>query len=289
MFRMPKSSGWAGAAEKLDLRTLLGAATILLVAALGVQAARLIWILAVAPGGVGAAPASTLAGGAAADLSILSRFDAFFRGEPGGAPLVTAPQASEGSASGGSFQLFGVRVAGGGRSSAIIAGPDGRQVSVGVGETISDGVTLVSVAGDHVVIRRGGSDERLVFAPPPPAGSAPPPPPSRPAATGGAPAGLSTGGEGAVDRSGVVNAIGLQPRRVDGRVQGFILIPRGDASGLAAAGLRPGDVILTVNGLEVTAENQPELMQDLRQAPQAVIGFEREGQPMSVTLRNPGS
>ena len=110
---------------------------------------------------------------------------------------------------------------------------------------------------------------------------------SRRPTSAGAPG--SGAGAAAVDRSGVVNAIGLQPRRVDGRVNGFVLIPRGNASGLAAAGLRPGDLILTVNGLEVTVENQPELLQDLRLAPQAVIGFERDGQPMSVTLRNPGS
>jgi general secretion pathway protein C len=285
MFRMPRSLEGLRTADRLDARTLLGAATIFLVAVLGVQAARLIWILAVAPGGVGQTPA-VVSAGQATDLSILSRFDAFFRGEPGGEILVTGQPRASDPASGGAYQLYGVRVAGGGRGSAIIAGPDGRQVSVGVGEEIAQGVTLVSVSGDHAVIRRGGSEERLIFAPmqssgapPPPLVSAALPPPAvSPVADGSA-----------IDRSGVVNAIGLQPRRVDGRVNGFVLIPRGDASGLAAAGLRPGDVVLTVNGQEITAENQPELLQDLRRAPQAVIGFERDGAPMSVTLRNPGS
>ena len=129
------------------------------------------------------------------------------------------------------------------------------------------------------------TDERLIFAPMQSSGA-----PSVPSVSAAPPPQVSPAAEGsAIDRSGVVNAIGLQPRRVDGRVNGFILIPRGDASGLAAAGLRPGDVVLTVNGQEITAENQPELMQDLRRAPQAVIGLERDGAPMSVTLRNPGS
>ena len=288
MFRMPKAFDGSSIADKVDLRTTLGAATIIMVAVLGVQAARLIWILSVPAGGVGAPPPSAAAA-SRADLSVLSRFDAFFRGEAGGAPLVTSASGGGEAPTGGAFQLYGVRVAGGGRGSAIIAGPDGRQVSVGVGETVADGVTLVSVANDHAIIRRGGSQERLVFAPAPASAPTPSPialrQPTQPAAgQGGGAAGATP-----VDRSGVVNAIGLQPRRVDGRVNGFILIPRGDASGLAAAGLRPGDVILTVNGLEVTPENQPELMQDLRNAPAAVIGFERDGSPMSVTLRNPGS
>ena len=283
MFRMPTASGWSDALRGVDSRAVLTVACGVLTAVLGLQTARLIWILAVEPGGLGAPPA-VVAAAAPGDLSILSRFDAFFRGQPGGPPLVEASGAFA-EASGGAFQLFGVRATGRGAGSAIIAGPDGRQVSVAAGETIAPGVTLVSVAGDHAVIRRGGQDERIVFAP---IVSAPPAAPPLPEpASAGVPA--SGAGAAALDRSGVVNAIGLQPRRVDGRVNGFILIPRGNASGLAAAGLRPGDVILTVNGLEVTVENQPELLQDLRLAPQAVIGFERDGQPMSVTLRNPGS
>lgn len=283
MFRMPTASGWSDALRGVDSRAVLTVACGALTAVLGLQTARLIWILAVEPGGVGSPPA-VAAAAAPGDLSILSRFDAFFRGQPGGPPLVEAGGASA-EVSGGGFQLFGVRATGRGTGSAIIAGPDGLQVSVATGEPIAPGVTLISVAGDHAVIRRGGQDERIVFAPIVSAPMAALPPPAPVAAATPA----SGEGASAVDRSGIVNAIGLQPRRVDGRVNGFILIPRGNASGLAAAGLRPGDVILTVNGLEVTVENRPELLQDLRLAPQAVIGFERDGQPMSVTLRNPGS
>lgn len=284
MFRMPTASGWVDALRGADSRAVLTVACGVLTAVLGLQTARLIWVLAVEPGGLGSPPAATAMAGPG-DLSILSRFDAFFRGQPGGPPLVEAG-APSGEVSGGGFQLFGVRATGRGAGSAIIAGPDGRQVSVATGETIAPGVTLVSVAGDHAVIRRGGQDERIVFAPVVSALMAAAPPPA-PVSGGAQDSG--GGASAAADRSGVVNAIGLQPRRVDGRVNGFTLIPRGNASGLAAAGLRPGDVILTVNGLEVTVENQPELLQDLRLAPQAVIGFERDGQPMSVTLRNPGS
>lgn len=283
MFRMPTASGWIDALRSTDARAALTTACVVLTAILGIQSARLIWILTVAPGGVGHPQAAAAAGGPS-DLSILSRFDAFFRGQPSGPMLLDAGTPSA-DASGGVFQLYGVRATGGGRGSAIIAGPDGRQVSVATGETVAPGVTLISVASDHAVLRRGGQEERIVFAPFVSAPVAARPSASAPAQPASAPGDVSP----AVDRSGVVNAIGLQPRHVDGRVNGFVLIPRGNASGLAAAGLRPGDVILTVNGLEVTVENQPELLQDLRLAPQAVIGFERDGQPMSVTLRNPGS
>src|SRR5690606_4712520 len=116
-----------------------------------------------------------------------------------------------------------VRASGAGGGSAILAGPDGRQVSVGVGEEIAPGVTLVSVAADHAVIERGGARERLEFA----------------AATQGAPSSPPSGAGGGGSLTGgavssaapLIGSIGLQPRRVDGRVSGFVLIPRGDTAG----------------------------------------------------------
>ncbi|WP_296816576.1 type II secretion system protein N [Brevundimonas sp.] len=286
-------SMWNISARKPDFRAafremgpggLLAAGTVVLTALLAVQTGRLIWIVAVLPGGLGETSAPLTAPASTADLSILSRFDAFYRGEPAGDPLIESPAAP--ASGGGSFQLFGVRVAAGGRGSAIIAGPDGRQVSVGVGEEAAPGVVLLSVANDHAVIRRGGQTERLEFAP---ASAVTASAPTGPAAPQGgvAPAGAPASAGAAIDRGNVVNALGLRPRRQDGRVNGFEVVPRGAGSALAQAGLRAGDVILTINGLEVTVENQAEMLAELRAAPQAVIGFERNGQPMSVSLRTP--
>lgn len=83
---------------------------------------------------------------------MLARFDAF--GAAGGA---TGGSAIEG------FRLFGVRSGGPGGGSAIIAGSDGVQKSYAVGETIVDGVTLASVAADHVELSRGGARATLSF------------------------------------------------------------------------------------------------------------------------------
>jgi general secretion pathway protein C len=130
-------------------RRILLALEIALVLLLAGQAARLVWILA--------APVSVLAASAKAprppaDLSVLARFDAF--GAAGGA---TGGSAIEG------FRLFGVRSGGPGGGSAIIAGPDGVQKSYAVGETIVDGVSLASVAADHVELSRGGARATLSF------------------------------------------------------------------------------------------------------------------------------
>lgn len=285
MVRMWNISAWAlkaqAAFRSLSPASAVTAATVVLTALVAVQTGRLMWILAVPPGGVGASATPDPASRAAADLSILSRFDAFYRGEPSAG--LPADGAGFQAAAGGAFQLFGVRAGPGG--SAILAGPDGRQTSVGVGEAVAPGVVLAAVGRDFAILRRGGAEERLEFsaaayaAPAPSVAAAAPAPPA-PAAPG--PASVAT-----VDRGGVIGALGLRPRRVEGRVRGFEVVPRGAGTALAQAGLRAGDVILTINGLDVTVENQAEMTQELRDAPQAVIGFERDGRPMSVTLRTP--
>lgn len=133
-----------------NARTVL-ALEVLLSLAIATQAARLIWIVA-APMGPVAAPVAPSR--PRADLGVLASFDAF--GVSGGA-------VSPSGATGEAFRLFGVRSGGVGGGSAIIAGSDGVQKSYAVGETIADGVTLASVAADHVELSRGGARSTLSF------------------------------------------------------------------------------------------------------------------------------
>ncbi|WP_240621373.1 type II secretion system protein N [Caulobacter zeae] len=118
---------------------------------LAVQIARLVW--------VAAAPAPPVAVKAApvqrpVDPRILATFDAF--GSAGASSRVGGAASVEG------FRLFGVRQTDGG-GSAIIAGPDGVQKSYAIGESIADGVTLASVAADHVELSRAGARMTLSF------------------------------------------------------------------------------------------------------------------------------
>lgn len=120
---------------------------------IAVQAARLIWIIA-APVALVSAP---VAGAPrTADLGVLAQFDAF--GVSGGISARAA-----GGAGDDGFRLFGVRSGGAGGGSAIIAGPDGVQKSYAIGETISSGVILATVAADHVELSRGGARSTLSF------------------------------------------------------------------------------------------------------------------------------
>lgn len=232
-----------------------------------VQAVRLVLML-VAPPAMPAAPAIA----AAADPAVLVRFDPFFRG-------ARATATAEGDP--GGWTLHAVRAGGGSFDTAIISGADGRQAVYRVGEAVGPGVILDSVGLDHVLLSRGGALTRLAFpdaAPPPP----PPPPGADAAATATAP------GEATVTISSArfVGDAALRPRMTDGRINGFVVQPRGRAETLAATGLRAGDVITAINGLPMaSAERAADLETDLSGNETAEIQYERDGQRHTVTVR----
>lgn len=128
---------------------------IVLLVALAVQVARLVWTVLTPVGPLGDwRPPQAAVMSAEARTALLARFDPFFRGNAGaqGPAAVTSL----------SLKLFGIRLneaSGGG--SAIIATPDGVQSSIAVGQEVVAGVVLKAVAIDHVVLTRGGADETL--------------------------------------------------------------------------------------------------------------------------------
>ncbi len=251
--------------RRLPLRRVVEAALILL---LLVQGGRLVWLFAApAPQAVQARLLPEV------DLSILSRFDAFFRNGGGGAEAAPSD--------GGGLTLFGVRADGAGGGSAIIGLSDGHQVSVGAGEELEAGLTLTSVAPDHVMLSRGGAPFRLDF--PDMASGVVAVAAAQPAVTAPEPASA----EGAVvDPQRLIAQAGLRPRIQGLGVNGLTVSASGDGGELRNAGLRSGDVILSING---TALNSPQALAALRgqlaDAPSAQIQFERDGQVRSTTVR----
>jgi general secretion pathway protein C len=250
------------------LRRVVEAVLILL---LLVQAGRLVWLFAApTPQAVEARPLPEV------DLGVLSRFDAFFRNGGGGAEAAPSD--------GGGLSLFGVRADGAGGGSAIIGLSDGRQVSVGAGEEVEPGLTLSAVAPDHVMLSRGGAPFRLDF-PDMTSGAASvaPATTAQPAVSAPEPAPA----EGVVvDPQRLIAQAGLRPRIQGLGTKGLTVSASGDGGELRNAGLRSGDVILSVNG---TALNSPQALAALRgqlaDAPSAQIQFERDGQVRSTTVR----
>jgi general secretion pathway protein C len=244
---------------------------------LAVQVGRLAWIILVpAP----SAPAVHVAREAAApDYSIFQRFDAFFRtGSAGGEAAAQDNQ---------QMRLFGVRADGAGGGSAIIGLADGRQLSVGVGEEVELGLILKFVDADHVVLARGASLSRLMFTELPMGAATPPAPsaeeqvvtPQGTTAQGGA-------SDQVVDPARLMAQAGLRPRMQGLGVNGFTVSGAGDGTALTAAGLKSGDVILSVNGQALDSPNRIAGLRDqLSNSTSAEIRFERNGVEQTTTIR----
>jgi general secretion pathway protein C len=166
--------------------------------------------------------------------------------------------------------LYAVRA--GARAGAIVAGPDGVQKAVGVGETVSEGVILAAVATDHVMLTHGRARTRLDF-------------PAAASATAG-PAqavmdarGRVATGSGAAEAATYATA--LRPVSSNG-ADGYVWRPGTDGGVLAAAGLRPGDVILHINGTPFDrSERLEELAADIAAGHSVELEYRRNGSVFS--------
>lgn len=250
-----------------------------LLAMIALQCARLIWTAATPVGPLGdwrgadsaAAPVST---------AVLAEFDPFFRLSGTGGPVTVTSL---------NLKLFGIRQdQASGQGSAVIAGSDGQQRSIAVGEEIEPGVVLKAVGFDSVTISRGGADEQLfmdqsqgpatVTAPAAP--SAPPPPVAQPTQS------VEPGGPPPPPSKLYPNEVSMAPRMNGTQVTGVTVRPQGNEAGFRALGLAPGDVVISVNGRRIQSMDHARAMAGQLGSARTVLQVERGGRV--VTLR-PGS
>lgn len=229
--------------RRLPHLTAFSAVELVLLVLIAVQAARLVWTLLTPVGPVGDWRESGALTVPAND-SALTDFDPFFRLSSGGAPATVTSL---------DLKLFGVREdRATGRGSAIIAVPDGTQRSFVVGEEIIPGVTLAQVGFDSVTINRNGTPEQIFLDQ------------SRPAQSGAASAPATQPGQTApaappqmAPAPAPDSQIRVQTRMRGGRVSGLVLSPGNDGGyALRAAGLRPGDMLVSVNGRQVSSMDE---------------------------------
>lgn len=240
--------------RRIPVVNVYSVAELVLMGALAVQCARFVWVVATPVGPVGDwRPAGVTLPRLPA--AILGQFDPFFR--------LNAPQAGPATVTPLQLTLFGIRLdEATGRGSAIVAGADGVQKSVAVGEEIQPGVTLKSVAFDHITLDRGGTAEDLFLdqsdAPPAATGAAPGTPDfgSRAAGAapvlGGGPTGAAAGPGTGVPVGQLRQEIGFIPRIDGGRVSGLVVRPQGSGAAFRQAGLREGDVVTAIGGRAVS-------------------------------------
>ena len=248
----------------------VGAVLIVLLAALcAVQTALLLWVSVtpVGPTSQWGAPAMNLVP-PSARLSLFSGFDPFYRADASAATTQNVTSLS--------LVLFGVRAnesSGGG--AAIIAGEDGIQNSYAVGEEVAPGVTLDTVAFDHVILSRGGVKESLYLDQSVPAETVKP---------SGAPsqAGSASAKDGGLNAETLQKAIGFAPRNEGGRVTGLVLQARDDGTMLRLAGFLAGDVVVGVNGRPISSA--ADIAAQLRPGARLSFEVERGGSKVPIAL-----
>ncbi|MCD7098941.1 type II secretion system protein N [Stenotrophomonas sp. MMGLT7] len=224
------------------------------------QLARFGWLL-LAPASVAGAPRITALPAQIPDLAGHAPFSG------SGADTATASASLDG------WRLFGLRSAADGGGSAILGRDKQPQMAYAVGDEIAPGLALARIADDHVEF---GDGRRLDL---PDAGPAPA------AARPAAPLATARAADAAgFDTSKLLDA-GLQARTEDGRITGYTLLPRGGSElMLRGIGLRPGDVLLSVNGQFLSPGTMADLARELQSNPQAVVSFQRDGQTRTLTL-----
>lgn len=177
------------------------------------------------------------------------------------------------------LQLKGVLGFSGARGAAIFELPGGRQRSVAVGGEVMPGVRLEAIGADRAMVHDGV--QRLEFVLPElrseggPAAAAmpaplPPPPPA-----------IDMRG---ADRDPAELRRALKAEGGAGRPQGYRLTGAAPLPALEGAGLRPGDLILAVNGQALDEARLRELPAAMAAASSVTIDFERDGERMSTTL-----
>lgn len=191
---------------------------------------------------------------------------------PAAAPLPAQPSLE-------GLILYGVSGGGPAGAAAIIGTPTGRQRAIAVGRDYAPGLKVTEVGTAHAILSGPNGATRLDLnrfgeaGPPQPRALAGPAPAASPA----------TGPTGSLETLKL--RLGLAPRKAGGRITGYTLRPGADLPVLRRAGLRPGDVLVALNGQAIESEEKiMELPGEIAGSFTAVFEYERGGRRMKSSL-----
>ena len=197
-------------------------------------------------------------------------------------PPPPPPAAIAPAGTGGAMALRGVMGGGPDGGAAIFAMPDGSQRLVRIGRELQPGMTLTGVGISHATLSSSGGAMRMELNKPgavPVAQAAPAPEPT-PTAVPAAPASAPDR-----QRETLQYRTGLTPVKAGGRTTGFAIKPGASLPMLERAGLRPGDVLLAVNGQPFDREEKVvELAGEIAGSYTAEFEYERAGKRMKSSV-----
>jgi general secretion pathway protein C len=268
--------------------------SILLVAAIAWQLARIVWMLVpgspvgdpvdARPAGADASAPSRAGGGP--DVQSIAAAHLF--GEAGVVAAAPPPQEmhEDLAETNLNLSLKGTIAANDEATSLAIIAAAGRDERVyAVSDTVVPGTTLHAVYPDRVILNRSGALEALKLPKEFAGGASAPLRRSSPATTRAPDPTPSIQQVVSQNVTKLADVIRPTPYFVGGEQQGYRVYPGRDRRQFAALGLRPGDLIKDVNGASLTDPQQAmEIFQNLGSADQVTVTVERNGQPQVLTL-----
>ena len=174
-------------------------------------------------------------------------------------------------------------------SRALIATQGADEKAYAIGDDVSRGVTLQAIFPDRVILSRGGRLEtlRLERDKPGSGGTSAP----APVASTDDSSGMSTQPLAKVrdevlkDPAKASEYVRVQPANVGGQLKGYRVYPGRDRTAFTTAGLRPGDLVTSVNGVQLDDPAKAlQLLGDLGQAGQVNLVVERGGQSQNISI-----
>ena len=297
------ASAAESALETLSLveRPVRLAIELVLIVLLALLVARLVWVVASPTEAVATytdRPLPAPMRGSSSALSISADRTVLVRSNPFSQTEVDEPIVEDAPETTLNLKLVGLRMSteGGDASNATIRTPNGMAMNFKVGDELLAGVTLERILSDRVIINRDGASETLMWGDrgeglsvitdesrttlpeaatlrPTTAGSG---------ETAPEPTTPSTGRLAGPDVFfGAVSA--SQAREGDSAI-GYRLSPIGSADIMRQAGLEPGDILQSINGVTVTEQGLADLIDQLSTVESADLVVNRDGSIQTVRL-----
>jgi general secretion pathway protein C len=178
-------------------------------------------------------------------------------------------------------------------SRALIGTQGGEEKAYAIGDDVARGVVLQAIFPDRVILERSGRLETLRLER------------DKPGAGGTASAAPPVAAAASVDDSAMASAqqlarvrdevlkdpakaseyVRVQPANVGGQLKGYRIYPGRDRAAFTQAGLRPGDLVTSVNGVQLDDPAKAlQLLADLGQAGQVNLVVERGGQTQNISI-----
>lgn len=185
------------------------------------------------------------------------------------------------------LNLLGILAGASKESRALIAPDNGEEKPFSIGDMVVSGTKLEAIFPDRVILVRSGKYETLRLNKDAPSKATT----YNPAESAAAPNAGTTAMLGKIrdeimtDPTKAANYLRVQPASVNGQLKGYRIYPGREREAFKELGLRPGDLVTSVNGIQLDdTQKALQLLSDLGQATAVSLTIERGGQVQSLNL-----